>query len=127
MVGRAAAAAADAWHETRRPCHLQSADLSPWRKPMVPWAARGHDTHTLGHSVSCSWPQLETNALASQMFSIQNAYESIVIAELHAGSSSLCVGLKEPCRRGFWPRPVCLGVSQELQAGQPQYLTVHIC
>lgn len=87
--------------DSRHPRHLQSADLSPSRQPVVPWAGPGHDTLTLGHSASLSSPKLETNALANQMFSIQNAYESIVIAELHAGSSSLCVGVKEPCRRGF--------------------------
>ncbi|MPC64632.1 hypothetical protein E2C01_058750 [Portunus trituberculatus] len=52
----------------------------------------GLGTHTPDHFASLFSPQLETLHWATKMFSIQNAYESIVIAELHAGSSSECVG-----------------------------------
>lgn len=46
--------------------------------------------------------------MVSRIFSIQNAYESIVIAKLHAGSSSLCVGGEQPGEAGFWSEPATL-------------------
>ena len=83
--------------DSHHPRHLQSANLNPSRQPVVPNATPGMTRLPLVILTVLS-PQAETSALGNQMFSIQNAYESIVIAELHAGSSSLCVGVKEPCR-----------------------------